>query len=516
MIKDKLLKLDKILITILILIQPFIDVIKNNIVNDIQILGFSLFEFINIFLIFLCLGIVIYCSDNKKKYLKYIVYIIAFGIYFIFHCYNISEFNQSVYSKQYINYFVEFYYIYRTFVNPLMLILLLTEINKDKDYYIKVVEIFSLTVSLVIISANIFHFGYQTYGEGLCQYSIFDWFTFPKTTPNSFYVLTCKGLFSSGNQLSSIAFMILPVVLYATYKYRRKIDYLALICQIIAMYMLGTKVSTLGVVAVLLTFLIMYLAFHLFNKVKLIKVKLNNILGIFLISSLAFGLFFFSPRFYNMSFNNGISSIENIANNESLADTDKEKFLAEWELVKEKKCEKMNFQETNDFLTFFNTYKDYMGISEFIINAYEVEKHPVFWCDYLQTSKTNDYRILKTGILKNIYNENNNKLDKYLGMGYTLDFIYTESDYTYQLYSYGIFGIIILIGPYFLISLYILVSIFLNFKKKFDFENFLLLMGPFLALCVAYYSGHVLERTLPLLILAFVCGINLLNLKENK
>ena len=47
--KDKLLTINKVLITVLILIQPIVDIIKVNVVKDIQFLGFSLFEFINIF-----------------------------------------------------------------------------------------------------------------------------------------------------------------------------------------------------------------------------------------------------------------------------------------------------------------------------------------------------------------------------------------------------------------------------------------------------------------------------------
>jgi len=279
--------------------------------------------------------------------------------------------------------------------------------------------------------------------------------------------------------------------------------------------MLGTKVSTLGVVAVIIAFFVMYLFFTVLNKTKFIKTKLDNILIVFIISIGAFILFAFSPRIHNMSFDDGVSSIENIEGSELMAsDEDKSKFAKEWSKIKKIDCSDMTKEESKKFLKFFNKYKDYMGVSEFIIDAYEVEKHPIFWCDYLQNSKTNDYRILKTSILNNIYNENDNELDKFVGMGYTLNFIYTESDYSYQFYNYGILGIVLMIGPYFVIVFGVLINMLRNYKKKFNFENLLLLMGPALALCVAYYSGHVFERTLPLLIIAFLCGINLINIKE--
>lgn len=521
MTKKQLLKIDKILIIMLILIQPFVDMIKTNIVNDIQIFGFSLFEAINIGLVMVASIIAFICNSQKKKFYKYIIFIILFCIYFALHCYNMTLFNNNVYPEQTSSFIVEFYYIYRTFINPLILLLLLYYIKMDKEYLIKIIKIFSLIISIVIIVSNIFHFGYQTYGEGFCKLSIFDWFTFENVTRNSYYMLTSRGLFSSGNQLSSIMFMLLPIILYSVYKHRKKSDYIALIFHILAMYILGTKVSTLGVVAILIAFFLMYVLFIILNKIHLLNVKLKDIKLILLISVCAFILFFFSPRSnelfgeYNLD-TSSIANIEATFEEETEGGEKKNKFLKAWKPIQKLDCYNMDQKNEKKFITFFNKYKDFMGVSEFIIKAYVVEEHPEFWCDYLQNYKTNDYRILKTGILRNIYNENNNNLDKYLGMGYNLNFIYTESDYSYQFYNYGLLGILVLIGPYFLIIAYIVFMILKSYKKKLNFENLLLLMAPALALCVAYYSGHVLERTLPLLMLATVCGINLINITEGK
>jgi hypothetical protein len=270
--------------------------------------------------------------------------------------------------------------------------------------------------------------------------------------------------------------------------------------------------------AILIAFFILYVFFVVLNKFKILNIRLMNVKVIFFIALCALILFFFSPRSNELLGSNSsdTSSIENIEANFGLEDEEKAMFLNEWESIKNIQCYNMSNSESKRFVTFFNNYKDFMGVSEFIIKAYAVEEHPEFWCDYLQNYKTNDYRILKTGILRNIYNENNNDLDKYLGMGYNLNFIYTESDYSYQFYSYGILGIIILIGPYFLVILYTLIKILKSYKTKFNFESLLLLMAPVLALGVAYYSGHVLERTLPLLILATICGINLINSTEEE
>ena len=385
-------------------------------------------------------------------------------------------------------------------------------IGIDKKYLIKLIQYFSLMISSVIILGDVFHFGYRAYGEGAlrCTKSIFDWFKFNNVYRFSFYELTCRGLYYSANQLSATTFMIMPILLYGVYKNRKKFDYIVLSCMIVAMYMLGTKVSTLGVLAVFVMFYFLYLFFIIYNKVKKNAIKLNNILGITIIMIVSIFLFLFSPRSYEMKFDNiDVSSVELIEDNLSGNDMDVTDFNKQWHEVEKLQCYEMNDLEKKQFLSFFNQYSDYMGVSDFIIKSYNPQSYPDFWCNYLQTAPNNDYRVLKTAILNKIYTDNNNSLDKYFGLGYNLNFIYTETDYSFQFYSYGIIGCIIFLGGYFVAILYSLYSLFKN--KKFTLENILLLSAPAIALFTAQFSGHVLERTIPLLTLAFLSGIVLLN-----
>lgn len=515
-VNDVLIKITKVIITILLISQPIFDIIKTKIVHDIQIFGLSFFEMFNIVLI-MVLAIISIIYGNRKIIITRLICLgIIFITYFGFHYYNMTLFNNEVYSYQSTNAFVEIYYIYKTFINPLILMMSLYYIGVDKKYLIRVLQVFSLIISLTIIISNIFHFGYMSYGDEdkICLKSILDWFTFKNTSRYAFYELTCRGLFFSANQLSSITFMIMPIIVYSAYKNRKFIDYFSMISLIISMYMIGTKVSTYGVIAVFLMFYTLYALFTMYNRKVKNRINLNNITIISFIMVGSIALFFVSPRFYELKYiNSNLSTVKLIENNLINNDMDVELFNKEWNKIEKRNCFKMTSNEEKEFIDFFKKYSDYMGISSFIIKSYDSSNHSKFWCDYLKNSENNDYRVLKTSILNNIYKENNNKLDKYLGLGYGLNFIYTEADYSYQYYIYGIFGCIVLLSEYFIA---VFLSAYRILKNKlFNIESLLLLSSPAIALFTAHFSGHVLERTMPLLVLATVCSITLIDNKTD-
>ena len=115
---------------------------------------------------------------------------------------------------------------------------------------------------------------------------------------------------------------------------------------------------------------------------------------------------------------------------------------------------------------------------------------------------------MKTNILNSIYQKNNNKYDKWLGMGYTINYLYTEKDYSFQFYIYGIIGIIVLIGPFYFIILKNGIHILKDIKQKATIENLMLLMAPLVGLLTAYFSGHILERSFPMLIIAILTALS--------
>ena len=133
---NKVMNLTKICVTALLLAQPIFDIIKTSKIHDIQIFGFSFFEIFNIMLIFFLGILAIHQSQQKKRFIRYLIFGIIFLIYFALHCYNMTLFNNDVYPAHTTNFLVEFYYLYKTFINPLILMMSLYYLGVDKNYLI--------------------------------------------------------------------------------------------------------------------------------------------------------------------------------------------------------------------------------------------------------------------------------------------------------------------------------------------------------------------------------------------
>ena len=514
MTKEKLREINKYLIVLLILVQPFINIIQACIVRDVQVFGFSLFEMINVILIGFSTILTIYLYDDKKKFIKYIPYIILLGIYFILHYYNTTLFNLDAYSKQKPSLIIETYYLGKLFILPLMLIFNVYYSGIKQKTCVRILQTFLFIVCFVMIITNLLKVAHVNYSETVTNnlYSFFDWFSFKNTDAYSYYKLTTKGWFLSGNQMSAILFMTLPITLYLAYKKRSPFDYLLLVMQSLSMFMLGTKTANLGVMLIFLTFIIIWLFFYL------LKYKLTSLKPILVIGLVFYFLFPFSPIGY-------MSKKVTVPKSGSMLGNLKDSFTDPMEYEKVSKvvdeidkmnCSSLNNKENKVIKNFMKDYSGYFGIDDYIVTNYNDLNHSGFWCQYLKSHANNDYRVLKKSVLKDIYKNNHNQLDRYLGLGNTLNFIYTESDYSYQYYLYGIIGVILFIGPYFVLLGYLAYKVLKNFKSYFIIKTAVYAMAPVLGLFIGYYSGHVLERNFPLLILGFVMAINLLHIKETE
>lgn len=511
-------KINKRLLALLILAQPFIVMFQAMIVRDIQLFGFSVFEFFNIFAVFISMMICICTHPNKKVFLKFIPYVFLLGIYTLLHGWNIYQFDQGIYSLQSPNFLVESYYILRTFVVPLLLLFDIYYAQFKKEEMLRILEVFVLIISFVMVFTNILGIALRNYSDDSIfnTYNLFHWFTFTNAHSYSYYELTTKGWFLSGNQMSAILFMSFPLMLYRAYDQRKIYQYMIVVLQGLSMYMLGTKTANIGFLLILLMFIALWMLF------RVIKETSKGIL-FFLVVLLVFGaLFPFSPAGYKMRYD----SEDSVQVSGSLLDQavdakaeegstiDFEKLVKDSKRFKALNADALSEDEKQFVLSYMDEFCSFFGISPYIIEHYHDMDHSTFWAHYIQETPNNDYRVLKTMILNDIYENNNHKEDRYLGMGYTLNYIYTEADYSYQYYSYGLVGILVLIVPYYLVLAYVFLQGLRHFKKLFTLECSLYFIAPLLGLLIAKFSGHVLERAFPLMTIACLMGILLLHVKQ--
>ncbi|MBE5956000.1 MAG: hypothetical protein E7253_06065 [Lachnospiraceae bacterium] len=524
--ESKVKKINHVLISLLILAQPFIIMFQANIVRDVQFLGLSVFEGFNILLSVVSLCLTIYTYNNKRMFLKYVPYVVILAAYILAHGYNIYQFNNSVYEAQSPSFLVETYYIFRTFFVPLLLMFNVYYSGIEKEKIIGILEKMLFVVVSVMVATNLFKVAFINYSEDMVRasYSIFDWFTFENTREYAYYDLTTKGWFLSGNQMSSILFMTLLVSMYRLYKKRDVFHYGLVVLQMLAMCMLGTKVANVGCLLIVALFILLWCLFACLKQHKK-GIVFSVILLLILSAVLPFSPIGYKYRFHfeheeESDGESGLILDAAIAESSELEELDEEIKVFYENLVhdsiifKKLEADKLTNEEKEFVREYMITYGSYFGISTFIIENYDDLDHSEFWVRYIQTTPNNDYRVLKTMILKDIYNNNDNPLDRYLGMGYTTNYIYTEADYTYQIYLYGIVGLLLFVGPYFWTLLYVIYKGLRNFKKMFTLESATYFIAPCIGLVVAKMSGHVLERTYPLLVIALLTGILLIHTRK--
>ncbi len=510
----KLIKLNHILLITLILIQPIINIIRTNIINDVQFLGISVFEIINIMIVGVSVILTLLTTKSRKKYLiSMSIYATIFLIYIVFHSFNILKFNLNVYENSTHDYIKEVYYLIRMFCIPTLLIVLLYFSDIKKETCFKTIEFMILFISLIIIICNVFKLGSTSYPTSSEQkYSILNWFGFKSEGTYSYYVLTCKGFFGSANQLSAIFLMISPIVIYRAFNKKCFFNYFVLILMSLAMLMLGTKTANIGIMLVYISFFISYIFFKIIKKEKR---SIKNTAIIFACITL---LFIFSPVAHKITFDlqKKLDAKGQTVIDETLQEDEKKiEMSLSLAQIKEFDAQNINEDDYNVLENFIKTYQYNLGVPRYVVENYKINLHKEFWCKFIQNYNSNDYRRLKTSILENIFRENDNNQDIIWGIGgNSLGYIYTESDYSYQIYSYGIIGFVIFIGIYILAILYLVYKMFR--KNNFNMENCMYLFAPTLGLLIAYYSGHVFERNFPLLILAYLIGIIFVYMGQSK
>jgi len=483
-IKNKIIKAT---ITILLILLPLMDILRITPLKDIQILGVSLVEFFNLFLVFIAFSLTFF--KIKKERLKYLViYTIIFIMYALLHSLNILKFDATLLPNSNISVIKEMFYLFRVFYVPSLLFFTLYE-NRDifkKEYAFKILKTIVFIISSSIILLNIFKLSYASYGTNVfLEYNIFDFYK----SNIEYKLLSTRGLFHSANELSAILLTFLPITIFTLWKHPNKFNYFLYFIQVISMIIIGTRISSLGVLLVCFAAISINI-FMYFTRHSRIKK------GFIVFTLIICSYFLISPiGLHYINYQEPDLKIENEECYKELKKLDNELDII------------ANIID--------NSYE--YRIHEDFVKLYPVQLDVSFWKSIALRDKklNNDNRVMKTDILKRVYERNNNKYDKWLGIGYTTDFMDLERDYIYQFYLFGIIGLIVLIGPYFMILSYGVIKILKNIKKYYSQYTALMGMSIVLCLIIAYLTGHVFGQVSPMLYLSFVLYLFIVDLKEN-
>ena len=484
-------KIIKILVGLQFILFPFLDMLRTTNFRKVEFMGISLIELVNIIIIGLALLLTLIKMLKKKK--KYIfalgIYLILCFLYIWYHYQHIITFDTSIFKKASFNFLTETFYICRVYILPLMLLFVLYN-NRDildKKFYLKISKIVISIISFSIVVLDFFKISYISYSasHNFVTHNFIDYFLYS----GDYKLLSARGWFDSANELSAILIMLFPLNIYCLYKEQSKFNILMFACQFLAMILLGTRTAAFGSVIMCVVIFISYILFILLKKEKynLTFIKVFGIISVVCTSYMTISPFMFG----RINDSNYDFSVQNESAYKEIDDID-------------------NIDDNDEKLeALFAKYSGEYLINEAFLKMYPVNNDKEFWIKMAKRNRAlnNNSRIMKTDILARIKERNDNSLDSYYGMGYTLNFMDIERDYVYQYYLFGIFGLILFIFPYFGVLLMSLIRILKKLTKYFRLSTVIFFMSPSLGLAIAYLSGHVFGWVSPMMFLVFALGL---------
>lgn len=493
-IKNKELLIKKILIVFLI-IQPFLDTYILFEGKIIEIFKISPSTVVRIIFVFILGLLSLTLIKSKQKIKSYIIYGIILMVYSVLHIYNAYNFNSLTPGNFNFNPVTEIFYIIRLII-PIFIIILTSNIKFNKETAIKILNILIIIFSGTIVVTNILKISIGAYITRPIDYNIFDWFINNIHETKSFYDTASRGYFSFANMISSMLFGLTAILYYKLFtKFNYKIIIL-LIIQMLAMFMLGTKVATVGFLLSTIAMFFVYLFFCIIKKDTKFSYKVISTIILIIMSWIS--IYPYSPC------KNRTTIVEE-ENKESQQELEKPKLEIDLEHLSEK--EKGNV--VKEFV--YNNYKKYGIKEQHIIEYYSYEYDAYFWYQMFDEPYPirSGNREVMIKILERLkYLNANEQSDTMLGLTYSRmsNISYLEQDFISQYYTLGIMGSILLILPYLFILILSIIKVLLN-KEKITLFNISLIICCGSALAGAFYCGNSLDNLTFTIIYGFIFGI---------
>lgn len=497
----KINTINKYLLVIFFILQPILELILSLFSDkNFSIAGISIATLIRYGLIAIITLLAIIANFKRKSTKTFIGILILYAIYIVLHYYNIRNFDIIILNTSMKKSFITASIYISKFIIPICLVYLVYILKFDyKCLKITVLSVISF-VSLLIIITNLLGVDYVAYSFENNPHpaaNIIKWFDKTYEYKN-WRKLTSRGLYPSGNELSSFFVLLFPLTMWISLKEKKNYYLIFVLLQMIAMLLVGTRIAVYGEIILCIgTFFILALE-KIFKKEKFQKSKIISLILVGII---------FCIFFVNSPFLSRIKIGDGITNSYTKNDTDIDSSDIDYDINSLSKIEYIEKKYSKE------------GIPEKLIcDTYNYLDYPDFWIhviDDLDFSERNNSRKLKTLILQDIEQNKANSLDKLVGIGEIP--IYPERDYVAQYYYIGTLGILLFLMPFIIIFLISGIYNFIKlFGKKLDGISFVLLLTFFFITATAYLAGHTLEPIYITSFIGLVCGMLLsLLIKRN-
>lgn len=517
-----------------LIIQPVIDIYVLFKPEVADFFGFSPATIIRIIFVGILGILVLFTFKWNKKYWWFVAYGALVITYIVLHHFHALNFNSVVPGNFNYSLVSELFYFIRM-IMPLFIIFVSYHLEFKDDRLNKVIFWLVWLIAGSIVITNLFGISLGSYSKVTIKGNIFAWFIDGYEKYN-YLNLASKGFFNDPNRISALMALLTPLVFYCFVKKPNKSNLCLLIIQMLGMFMIGTKVATLGFIA--LTFLISGIYFY-FTVLKR-DLKWNNRTFISIIALLICSIILLphSPA-VNRTMIDDTRSDEYNSNIDGKKDEEKKlfeivdkKILENSENIKGTSSFDMLYEESKDNSVYINENrtlkidqeisdtllipfieKNYMDFSinpEFILNSYPYQYDPYFWYQVMKQplSQRTNFRSLEKAMLDRVKKINNNPFDRYFGITFTRmsNIFDLERDFQSHYYTLGILGLLLFLSPYLVIVILAVWMMLYFYKDRFTFRNIMFLLGICIALFAAFYSGNVMDGLVVTLILGFMVG----------
>lgn len=494
-----------------VIIQPFLDIFYLYQPPITTFFKFSPATILRILIVAIISVLFLWTSKNKKLKLFLGVYTIVLILYFIGHHLNAMHFHSLVAGNFGYSLFGELFYVVRM-VLPLIILVVSYNIKFTDNQLESIVSWLVALVSGSIVVTNLFKISLSSYVNQRITGNIFSWF-FNKQH-GSYFDLASKGFFNFANSTAALEVLLLPLMLYFLIKHTNAKTIILSLVQILAMFMLGTKVSTLGGIGVLVLMTFMYLFFTLIKRDLTFNKSILGILFLFIVLSGV--LYPVSPAINRTNFD---AQIQQERDGDKAKVKEREKKLEKKSKEKENSDKKgQSYKETPLIKYIRKHYAEYSINAQFIEVSYPYYADPTFWQSVMKWPIQDriSFRKIEIAMLNRVKEVNNNPQDNLFGISYTRmnNIFNVERDFASQYYSMGIIGVLLLVAPYVFGVIYLVYELLRHFKTKFTLRNTAFMLGIVGILGVSMYSGNVMDFLTATFILAFFEGQLLVKVKR--
>jgi len=263
-----------------IIIQPFLDIFYLYQPPVSTILKFSPATMLRIILVGIISILFLWSNKNKKMKLFLGIYMGLLIVYFIGHHLNAMQFHSLVDGNFGYSITGELFYLIRM-VLPLIILVVSYNIKFTDNQLESIISWLVALISGSIVLTNLFKISLASYTNQRITGSIINWFF--DNRHGSYFQLASKGFFNFANSTAAIEVLLLPLMLYYLIKHTNVKNFILSLVQVLAMFMLGTKVSTLGCIGIVVLMTGMYLFFTLIKRDLVFKKSVLGILLLFIV-----------------------------------------------------------------------------------------------------------------------------------------------------------------------------------------------------------------------------------------